>query len=88
MMATLMNSAPAKVVPMAFKNLFFLKVDIRRGSRPTIITIAMKRTMNTHFRMASTVLCSIYALVLLLMQRDLLSEDCKLLIGGWLYWLF
>ena len=56
MMATLMKSAPAKVVPMALKNLFFLKVAMRRGMVPTMMTMAMKRAMKAHLRIARMVL--------------------------------
>lgn len=55
MMATFMKRAPAKVVPIAFKNLFFLKVAMRRGSKPTIMTIAMNKRMKAHLRIAKIV---------------------------------
>jgi len=51
-----MKSAPAKVVPMAVKNLFFLNVAMRNGRVPTKITIATKRTMKTHLSNARMVL--------------------------------
>jgi hypothetical protein len=55
MMATLMKSAPAKVVPIALKNLLFLNVAILSGRLPTIMTMATKRRMNAHLRIARIV---------------------------------
>lgn len=54
MMATLMNSAPAKVVPIALKSLLDLKSGIRKGIVPTMMTIATKSTIKIILRSGST----------------------------------
>lgn len=53
MIATLINKAPAKVVPMALKSLLDLKSGIRRGMVPTNSTMKIKSSMKTTLRTGS-----------------------------------
>lgn len=64
-MATLMKSAPAKVVPRDLRSLLVLKLGRRRGRMPTKITMKTKSTMKSTFRMAKIVFSSIVNMVLM-----------------------
>lgn len=62
MSETLTKSAPAKVVPIALRNRFFLNFFTLKGMDPTMMTMPMKRSMNATLRMASTSLSYIFTI--------------------------